>query len=635
MRVLIVEDEASLRMLFSELVAERGHEVIAVPDAESALIAFERDDPPLIISDWQMSGMTGVDLCRLIRARPHGGEPFILLVTGRDKMSDLEAALNAGADDFVVKPTTPNAFRMRVAIAERSITQRQSKRRADTALIASEQRFAAVFRKSPAAISLIRAEDFVFLDVNDAFCKFFGAARENVVGYDARSLTPMLDPDFIGTVGAMPVGGALVATLRRPDDSPVEMLLAVEVVELSGRLCWLATMIDVTERERLRSQLLLADRMASVGTLAAGVAHEINNPLAYVIANLEFVASELARTPKNAARDTMIEALEEAQQGGERVKAIVRDLKTFSRTDSDEIAAVDLHAVIESAINLVKNEIRHRARLDRDFAEIPKVRGHAGRLGQVFVNLLANAAQAITEGDAGKNLISVRTGVDQDGMVFVTIADTGCGIPPENVARVFDPFFTTKPVGEGTGLGLSICHALVMSFGGHIVVDSEVGLGSIFLVTLPAAGVEAARVKGVAPTKSASGARRGRILVIDDEVMIVRSLLRVLHHDHDVDTVTSAREGLERLESGQSYDLILCDLMMPDMTGMDLHAELRARHRALLEPIVFLTGGAFTQRAKQFLETAETPWIEKPVDMRALRELIQKRLDAKNLASTS
>lgn len=191
---------------------------------------------------------------------------------------------------------------------------------------------------------------------------------------------------------------------------------------------------------------------------------------------------------------------------------------------------------------------------------------------------------------------------------------------------MFDPFFTTKPVGEGSGLGLSICQALITGFGGQIVVDSEVGLGSIFVVTLQASGEIQPRATQQSLEHRASAGRRGRILVIDDEVMITRSLLRVLHHDHDVDAVQSAREGLERLEAGQSYDIILCDLMMPDMTGMDLHAELAARHKELLDRIVFLTGGAFTARAREFLENAHTQWIEKPVNMQTLRAMIQERL---------
>jgi signal transduction histidine kinase len=624
MRVLVVEDEGSMRTLFSELLAERGHEVTAVGDATSAILAFEANPMPLIITDWEMRGMTGLELCRIIRSRQRGADPFIIFITGRDKMSDVDTALMAGADDFLVKPTRPNAFRTRVAIAERTIAIRESKRRAEAALIASEQRFAAVFKKSPAAIGLIRRHDYAVIDVNEAFCKLFVQQRDDFIGSDARRLAQMMTPDIFTSAPSE------MTVIHPPNHPPQQALYGIETVELNGELCWLVTLTDVTERERLRAQLLLSDRMASLGTLAAGVAHEINNPLAYTTANVDFVMEQLREQAPPPL--PLLEALEEARQGSDRIKGIVGDLRTFSRADKEQVGPVNLHAVLDSAVNIVGNEIRHRARLERDYHEIPFVRAHAGRLGQVFVNLLANAAQSITEGDSGRNLISIRTGVDQDGMVYVTIADTGCGISADHVSRVFDPFFTTKAQGEGTGLGLSICQALVMSFGGQIVVDSEVGLGSIFLVTLPAAKEERRAASAQTSPRQRAAGRRGRILVIDDEVLIVRSLLRILHHDHDVDTVTSAREGLDRLDSGQSYDLILCDLMMPEMTGMDLHAELRTRHNALLQRIVFLTGGAFTPRAKQFLETAETTWIEKPVDMHALREMIQKRLETRRPA---
>ena len=223
-----------------------------------------------------------------------------------------------------------------------------------------------------------------------------------------------------------------------------------------------ASFTDITERKSLETRLRIADRMASVGTLAAGVAHEINNPLAYVMANLAFVVEELRRDFGGMAE--VIEALDEARAGAERVRVIVRDLKTFSRQHQDELVPVDVRKVLEASVSIAWNEIRHRARLVKLLADVPDVMASEARLGQVCLNLLVNAAQALPVGAAEKNEIRLTTSLEA-GRVVIEVADTGPGIPPEVLSRIFDPFFTTKAAGVGTGLGLSICRSIVQSLG--------------------------------------------------------------------------------------------------------------------------------------------------------------------------
>jgi len=390
-------------------------------------------------------------------------------------------------------------------------------------------------------------------------------------------------------------------------DKPVRMIGAI---------------MDITERRELQARLLLADRMASVGTLAAGVAHEINNPLAYVIANIDIASQELR---KRATPPLMraLDVLGEAKDGAERVRRIVGDLKTFSRADDAIRERVDLRNVVESSINLAMNEIRHRGRLVRELGEVPRVDANAGRLGQVVVNLLVNAAQAIPEGAANKNEIRVRTRTDGSGRAVLEVEDTGPGMPPEIRARIFDPFYTTKPLGEGTGLGLTICHGIVAALGGAIEVESEVGSGSLFRVVLPPAR-ESDRVTS-SPVPSAPLAtepRRGRVLVVDDEPMIGRAVQLMLEEVHDVIPLVSAREALDRITRGEHFDAIVCDLMMPEMTGMDLYGELARRWPEIARRIVFLTGGAFTPRARTFLETVPNARLEKPFEGVALMEAI-------------
>ncbi len=381
----------------------------------------------------------------------------------------------------------------------------------------------------------------------------------------------------------------------------------------------IGAIMDITERRELQARLLLADRMASVGTLAAGVAHEINNPLAYVTANIELALQELKKTPQLARA---AESLREAREGADRVRRIVGDLKTFSRADDAIRERVDLATVVESSINLAMNEIRHRAQLVRELGPAPRVDANASRLGQVVVNLLVNAAQAIEEGKVGDNTITVRIGKDDSGRAVLEIEDTGPGMPPEIRARIFDPFYTTKPVGEGTGLGLTICHGIVAALGGSIEVESEVGKGSLFRVVLPAARESDRVARPVPSLPVATEPRRGRVLVVDDEPMIGKAVQLMLEDVHDVVALVSAREALGRLTSGEAFDAVVCDLMMPEMTGMDLYAEVVRRMPELAKRFVFLTGGAFTPRARAFLENVNAPRLDKPFEGPALIEAI-------------
>jgi signal transduction histidine kinase len=385
------------------------------------------------------------------------------------------------------------------------------------------------------------------------------------------------------------------------------------------------------ERRRMQQQLLIADRMASVGTLAAGVAHEINNPLSAVVANLELMAKDMARLCEeldvaDQFHDVM-EELRDARDGADRLRHIVRDLKIFSRsTDEERRGPVNVKRVLESSLRMAWNEIRHRARLVKEYGDVPPVEANDARLGQVFLNLIVNAAQAIREGQAEQNLIRVATTVDEaSGRVVVEIRDTGCGIPPESLPRIFDAFFTTKPVGVGTGLGLSICHRIVTGLGGDIQVDSQIGKGTTFRVLLPATSFEEEEA-AAAPPDVTPPPRRGKVLVIDDESMLLKALERLLVAEHDVTLSSTAGEARDRILSGERYDVILCDLMMPQMTGMDLYAELSRSMPDQAARMVFLTGGAFTPDARAFLDGVPNQRIEKPFDTQHLRSIINDRV---------
>jgi signal transduction histidine kinase len=385
-----------------------------------------------------------------------------------------------------------------------------------------------------------------------------------------------------------------------------------------------------SERRTLQEQLLLSDRMVSVGTLAAGVAHEINNPLAALMANVEFAIQELQRVVATAPpelRDGFTEvqeALHDAHESADRVRLIVRDVKVFSRPDEERRGPVHVHRVLESTSRMCWNEIRHRARLVKDFAPVGHVMGNEARLGQVFLNLMVNAAQAIPEGAADSNEIRVATWT-ANGSVIIEVRDTGSGISPDLVGRIFDPFFTTKPIGTGTGLGLAICQRIIASMGGSIVVESKLGHGTSFRVMLPEIPAPAQDEESPAAPTPVS-AQRARILVIDDESSVVSVVRRILSDRHEITGVTSGREALALVGEGQSFDVILCDVMMPEMTGMDVHDALVLHHPALAERMVFMSGGVFTQRARLFLDNATNRVIDKPFDVATLRKALEECL---------
>jgi len=405
--------------------------------------------------------------------------------------------------------------------------------------------------------------------------------------------------------------------------------------EPDGARGGVAVFRDVTSERAAQARMLVSERMASLGTLAAGVGHEINNPLMAVLGNLDMALADVGRLRREHAAigdlDEVHDELTDARDAAERVRNIVRDLKLFSRSDEESRGEVSVERALESSIRMVWNEVRHRATLIRDYKPVPMVYANESRLGQVFLNLVVNAAQAIPEGRASQNQIRVATSVAADGRVRVEVGDTGSGMSPEVVAQLFTPFFTTKPIGVGTGLGLSICHQLVSAIGGEIAVDTELGVGTTFAVLLPAIAAPARAVEQAA-SRGSTPTRRGRVLVVDDEQIVATTFRRALKH-HDV-TATDPEDAARRIAEGQQFDVILCDLMMPNITGMDLYAELARVAPAQAARMVFITGGAFTEQGRQFLDETKNPHLEKPIDLEALRSLVDASVRAADAEAT-
>jgi signal transduction histidine kinase len=428
MEILIVEDDDIPRSLLKKMLIEMGHNVTESEDGREAWEWLCQNPCHLVITDWLMPELDGLELCRKIRSESFGCYLYVIMLTCKDRKKDLVEAFRAGADDYIPKPFDPEELRARVMTAMRVVELEKRHKQLNETLVESAAQIKAKNKKLETAF---------------------------------------------------------------------------------GRL------------EDTQTQMIQSEKMASIGQLAAGVAHEINNPTGYVSSNLKTLSDylkeigQLIRKYQNFIESLShgkssvvvdsdvvktiqnIKSLEEdidisfllgdiedligdCREGTDRIKKIVQDLKDFAHPGEDKLQSMDINRGLESTLNVVNNELKYKATLHKQFGDIPMVNAYPQQLNQVFMNILVNAAQAIEK----KGDIHIVTRKKND-FVEVEISDTGCGIDPKNISRIFDPFFTTKDVGKGTGLGMNIAYNIVKKHEGTIDVRSELGKGTNFTIRIP------------------------------------------------------------------------------------------------------------------------------------------------------
>lgn len=369
---------------------------------------------------------------------------------------------------------------------------------------------------------------------------------------------------------------------------------------------------DVTDERRAAERMAFTTRLASIGTLAASVAHELNNPLQYVRMNVELVLDRLASPHDDELRALLRDAID----GLERAGGIVGGLKTLSRPQSAERAQCDAGRAIAAAAKLAQPSLKQRATLEIDIVDTGTIDLGETQLVQVVLNLVLNARDAFGERPASQNHVRVRT--EQKGAeLVITVSDDGPGIPPDVLPQIFDAFFTTKPAGQGTGLGLAIASELARTAGGSIEVSSQLGVGATFSVRLP---VHAPRSLHP-PAAGATGRTPLRILLIDDEPMVLGSLRRSLGHHHTTG-VSSVDEALELLRH-DTFDVILSDVSMPERTGLDLWDALRAEHPECARRLILMTGGVLPEDPRARALADERRVLHKPFSARTLAHVIE------------
>jgi signal transduction histidine kinase/FixJ family two-component response regulator len=555
-------------------------------------------------------------------------QPAIILLAQRPNPSFHEQALRMGAQDIISRQRLGReALGARVRNAVRRNQYRLAHERFVRDLQIREASQQEVVRRSGDGILIVDGQGSVVF-TNPAAERLFSRPERALIGQHFPYEPSQQGPREIQI---------------RDGDNPCVAEMTEVAIDWNGAPARLISLRDVTERKQaqeLRDRLAHTERLAAIGQLAAGVTHEINNPATYVVANLTTMLDVLTalELDPSSGEDTRAKLRElgdmvkENLDGMSRIRSITNDLRTFARIDSQEVTLVDLNECVVSACKIAFSEIRQRAHLIQALADVRHIPGSRGKLAQVVTNLLVNAAQAIPEGNVEDHRVTVRTG-ETGEEIWLQVEDTGRGIPPQIRAKIFDPFFTTKARSQGTGLGLALCADIVRQHQGTITVLSKPEGGTCFEVRLPLdtqlkPSLPAPTHSQVVPRVRKS--RRLRVLLIDDEPLVLRSLRRMLS-EHLVDTAQSGTEALQLLQTKQDYDLIFCDLMMPEMDGTVVHAEIERRMPELLDRLVFCSGGAFTARTKQFLEQTKRPLVEKPLTRESFEHVVSEQLGGRRL----
>jgi PAS domain S-box-containing protein len=635
--ILIVEDERIIARDLEQTLAQLGYTPCGIASsADSALSMTAERRPDLVLMDIRIQGSRdGIDTAQDLQSQ--FDIPVVYLTAHADETT-LARAKQTGPYGYLLKPVKLAELR---SVVEVSIYKHRLERD-----VRARERWLSTILNSigDAIVAVDPAGRLIFM--NPIAETLTGLRFEEVRERPSREVLVLEDADG-EPLDPTPLECALRAEGPATDTEPLSADLRLRTrartITITGSVSRVtdgnrvlgAVMVfrDVTAQREVERRLRESERLTALGTMAAGVAHEVSNPLAVVMTNAGIVEEDLRLQTDGGgtgagtgARDrpgATLDALTDLQSAARRIGRIVQDLRDYSRPAIQAHGDADVAHAVDWAVRATAREFTYRARLVTEIPALPRVAADEVRLGQLLVNLLVNAAHAIAPGNHDHQLVRVTAELDPGGDVLLRVADTGCGIAEWELATIFEPFHTSKPAGIGMGLGLSICKGIVTAFGGSIDVSSTVGVGSTFTVRLPA--VKAAPQVAASVDDLVPRVLNARILVIDDDPLVLSAFRRALA-GYEVVTTEHARDALDWLANGQRFDLIVCDLVMPNMSGMEFHGSL-----LLLQPqdaarILFVTGGAITAEVREFLDAVPNPRIDKPCDAATLRSIVHEML---------
>jgi len=670
MKILIVDDNNENRYFLETLLKGNGYDVNSAINGADALQKLGTGGFDMIISDILMPVMDGFQLCRECKMASNLQDiPFIFYTATYVDKKDEELALALGADKFIRKPMEPDEFmsiirdiirdmktlkpasKKSAAKEEKEVFKLYSERlvnklekkmldlekeiarreQAEEKLRQSEAKYRTLFEATADGILIADLETRQFLYANPAICRMLGYTEEELRKMDVADIHPKKDlKSVLAEFDAQARGDKTLASdipCLRKDGTIVYADINTVNIMVDGRQCNAGFFRDITRRKQAEQKALVNAKLASIGELVAGVAHEVNNPLTGILGYAQLLA-EKQDIPQNVKED-----LQKIYEESKRTVRIVQNLLRFARQYKPEKNLVDINELVERTLELEAYKLRtSNIELSTKLsADVPLILADYNQLQQVILNIVNNAQQAIAEVKR-KGKITLTTNVIED-YIRISIADNGPGISADNMTKIFDPFFTTKPDGSGSGLGLSVCHGLVTEHGGNIYAESTPGKGTIFIIELPVAAGEEMVIKAEKAVKKENRSARekaaGTILIVEDEPSIRTSLKRNLTASgYQAQAVSSGEDTLDKLAK-KVYDLLLVDLKMPGMGGRELYETIKKKYPSLAKKVVFITGDVMTADNQDFLASTGRLYLVKPFDFGEVTNIIEKALAEK------
>lgn len=482
--------------------------------------------------------------------------------------------------------------------------------------------------------AIVLTEENLIFDINLNFLDLMLYSFEDVKGKNILNLIAPESYHLVDYIASTTDTEAFEVFMMKKTGEVFPVDLSIKTMPYQGRTICVTTLRDLTPQRTAEEKVRISDRMASIGQLSAGIAHEINNPLTYVSLNLELATQQINYYLKQKPcpeLETILAIVQETNKATNKIKTIARDLKSYSHSSqAGTIESVDMVDVMDSAARMAAFGFKSQAMITKDYQQVPFAAANEGRLGQVFLNLIVNAAQAMPERDISQNKIHLVLKTNSGGKIIAEVQDTGMGMNEEIRQRLFTPFFTTKPIGQGTGLGLSLCQNIINSFDGKIEVESTLNVGTTFRITLNPSEVQKrpdaiAKETAIEATELHSS-KRGHIFLVDDDIDLTETIDILLNEDHDVIIANSGKKALEILETKSDFDVILMDMSLGDTTGMSIYENVQKSKPELLPKFIFMTGGATNTKTQEFIKKIPNMVIEKPFEIDSLRDRVKKAI---------